>query len=558
MEILLNRYLSMKCLSLSFLALWLCAACFRPSKEDDIAANESLLLQLDTLITRKEDFVREKEARIQRLKEKEQGKLSAEQLYDLNRRLYWEYRVYNSDSALKYVQQNFEMALRRHNVQWEATSRLDLSFIYTANGLLNEALDIVKPLQTDQLSREMRSRYYGQMRTLYSRLQLYSSGNEQLSRHYCELYERYSDSTYQTASPDEPRYWYARVWKYQNTDSIDHIRQQLEKLEGQLSQDSRNYSILAYHLADIYRKKGNTAEWLKYMVYSGLSDIKGANRDIGSIQSLAQYFYEHGDLDRAYAYISYCQEIAVAYGSRVRLWHLSQLQNDIQQTYIRRDHEQQKRLKLFLVAISVLSVILIAAFLFIWQQVKKRTRANRKLDEANRMLRSLNEQLRQVNLLLRDANYIKEEYIGYVFNLCSAYISKMKEFRKNINRKLKVGQLEDIQRLTSTSSIDTNELKEFYQSFDSIFLHLFPRFVEELNGLLRPEERIETKPDELTTELRIYALIRLGITDSVKISEFLHCSLQTVYNNRSRTTAKSRLPKEEFMNAVKELGKRNE
>lgn len=171
-------------------------------------------------------------------------------------------------------------------------------------------------------------------------------------------------------------------------------------------------------------------------------------------------------------------------------------------------------------------------------------------------LKDLNTQLQEVNDQLRESNYVKEEYIGYVFNICSTYISKLEEFRKNINRKLKVGQIEDVKAMTDSSATASNELKEFYQNFDTIFLHLYPDFVGDFNALLLPEERIELKEGELlNTELRIHALIRLGITDSVKIADFLHCSAQTVYNNRLRTRNKSIIPKEDFINAVKKLGK---
>ncbi len=164
--------------------------------------------------------------------------------------------------------------------------------------------------------------------------------------------------------------------------------------------------------------------------------------------------------------------------------------------------------------------------------------------------------MKSTNNQLLEANYVKEEYIGYVFSICSSYISKLEEYRKNVNRKLKTGQVEELKSWSASTSIVQSELKEFYHSFDAIFLHVYPDFVDDFNALLRPEERVVLKEGELlNTELRIYALVRLGINDSVKIAEFLHCSPQTVYNNRLRTRNKAVIPKENFAEVVRSLGK---
>ena len=184
---------------------------------------------------------------------------------------------------------------------------------------------------------------------------------------------------------------------------------------------------------------------------------------------------------------------------------------------------------------------------------------NKHVDElslAHTKLAEVNEQLKEANAQLRESNYVKEEYIGYVFAICSNYISKLDEFRKNINRKIKAKQFDEVKVLTDTPTMAQNELKEFYHNFDAIFLHVYPDFVDDFNALLQPEERIVLKEGELlNTELRIYALVRLGIGDSVKIAEFLHCSPQTVYNNRLKPRNKAIIPKEEFASTVMGLGK---
>lgn len=539
--------------------------------------NRKLLHSLDSLLEQQDLFVRVKEERIKQLKMQYSRVKDVKELYAMNRMVYLEYRVYDADSALHYINKNIQLAQQTNNRTWEVVSLLEQSFVLTSSGLLTEALKAVSDIQPEELPPNLRSEYFGRLCTLYSRLRDYSSENSQLSEHYNNLQKAFRDSVYLTATPDELRYWNCRAWLYLGTPEIEPVKQAFEENKQTLSNDSRKYSIATYNLSAIYRSENNDSKYLENLILSAMADIRSVNGDIGSLQEIAEYLFKHGEIDRAYNYILYCSQKAMLFHNRVRIVKMSHLQNQIYKAYQEQSRTQQKRLQASLIAVSFLFLVLIGAFLFIRKQMHRLKEANLKLDstnqklsvnmdalstahqrleEVNMQLKDLNTQLQEVNDQLRESNYVKEEYIGYVFNICSTYISKLEEFRKNINRKLKVGQIEDVKAMTDSSATASNELKEFYQNFDTIFLHLYPDFVGDFNALLLPEERIELKEGELlNTELRIHALIRLGITDSVKIADFLHCSAQTVYNNRLRTRNKSIIPKEDFINAVKKLGK---
>lgn len=539
--------------------------------------NRKLLHSLDSLLEQQDLFVRVKEERIKQLKMQYSRVKDVKELYAMNRMVYLEYRVYDADSALHYINKNIQLAQQTNNRTWEVVSLLEQSFVLTSSGLLTEALKAVSDIQPEELPQNLRSEYFGRLCTLYSRLRDYSSENSQLSEHYNNLQKTFRDSVYLTATPDELRYWNCRAWLYLGTPEIEPVKQAFEENKQTLSNDSRKYSIATYNLSAIYRSENNESKYLENLILSAMADIRSVNGDIGSLQEIAEYLFKHGEIDRAYNYILYCSQKAMLFHNRVRIVKMSHLQNQIYKAYQEQSRTQQKRLQASLIAVSFLFLVLIGAFLFIRKQMRRLKEANLKLDstnqklsvnmdalstahqrleEVNMQLKDLNTQLQEVNDQLRESNYVKEEYIGYVFNICSTYISKLEEFRKNINRKLKVGQIEDVKAITDSSATASNELKEFYQNFDTIFLHLYPDFVGDFNALLLPEERIELKEGELlNTELRIHALIRLGITDSVKIADFLHCSAQTVYNNRLRTRNKSIIPKEDFINAVKKLGK---
>lgn len=539
--------------------------------------NRKLLHSLDSLLEQQDLFVRVKEERIKQLKMQYSRVKDVKELYAMNRMVYLEYRVYDADSALHYINKNIQLAQQTNNRTREVVSLLEQSFVLTSSGLLTEALKAVSDIQPEELPQNLRSEYFGRLCTLYSRLRDYSSENSQLSEHYNNLQKAFRDSVYLTATPDELRYWNCRAWLYMGTPEIEPVKQAFEENKQTLSNDSRKYSIATYNLSAIYRSENNESKYLENLILSAMADIRSVNGDIGSLQEIAEYLFKHGEIDRAYNYILYCSQKAMLFHNRVRIVKMSHLQNQIYKAYQEQSRTQQKRLQASLIAVSFLFLVLIGAFLFIRKQMRRLKEANLKLDstnqklsvnmdalstahqrleEVNIQLKDLNTQLQEVNDQLREFNYVKEEYIGYVFNICSTYISKLEEFRKNINRKLKVGQIEDVKAMTDSSATASNELKEFYQNFDTIFLHLYPDFVGDFNALLLPEERIELKEGELlNTELRIHALIRLGITDSVKIADFLHCSAQTVYNNRLRTRNKSIIPKEDFINAVKKLGK---
>ena len=539
--------------------------------------NRKLLHSLDSLLEQQDLFVRVKEERIKQLKMQYSRVKDVKELYAMNRMVYLEYRVYDADSALHYINKNIQLAQQTNNRTWEVVSLLEQSFVLTSSGLLTEALKAVSDIQPEELPQNLRSEYFGRLCTLYSRLRDYSSENSQLSEHYNNLQKAFRDSVYLTATPDELRYWNCRAWLYLGTPEIEPVKQAFEENKQTLSNDSRKYSIATYNLSAIYRSENNESKYLENLILSAMADIQSVNGDIGSLQEIAEYLFKHGEIDRAYNYILYCSQKAMLFHNRVRIVKMSHLQNQIYKAYQEQSRTQQKRLQASLIAVSFLFLVLIGALLFIRKQMRRLKEANLKLDntnqklsvnmdalstahqrleEVNMQLKDLNTQLQEVNDQLRESNYVKEEYIGYVFNICSTYISKLEEFRKNINRKLKVGQIEDVKAMTDSSATASNELKEFYQNFDTIFLHLYPDFVGDFNALLLPEERIELKEGELlNTELRIHALIRLGITDSVKIADFLHCSAQTVYNNRLRTRNKSIIPKEDFINAVKKLGK---
>lgn len=539
---------------------------------------KELLVRLDSLIAQKNTFAMLKEAKIAQLHKLQKDVRTLEERYWLNKNLYDEYYVYNADSAMNYVVDNLDIVYKQNDKYRQMEWKIKKSFLLAATGLLKEAQDELRGVSGGSLPKELLVDYYGQMLYLYSHFNQYT-GSEMgtLHEHYAQLERVYKDSLNMVLTPEDPLFLWYKGQVVQGTDSMYVFKERLQKGILNSAFDTRRDAMNAYVLACFYRESDEQENYLTYLIYSAMADVRISNKDIASLEELAGVLFSLGDIDHAYVYMSYCLQNALAYRNRVRVVGISAVQDTIHQIYQERNQKQEARLRMYLVLVSVLSLISLFAFLYIYKQMKRLKQSRQQLNEANNRLNkhveelskmhgqvaetnvqltSLNEQLRDTNNQLRESNYVKEEYIGYVFSICSNYISKLDEYRKNINRKLKANQLEDVKALTDTHSMAQNELKEFYHNFDAIFLHIYPDFVSDFNALLHPDEQIVLKDGELlNTELRIYALVRLGITDSVKIAEFLHYSPQTVYNNRLKTRNKAIIPREEFAAVVRSLGR---
>lgn len=371
--------------------------------------NRKLLHSLDSLLEQQDLFVRVKEERIKQLKMQYSRVKDVKELYAMNRMVYLEYRVYDADSALHYINKNIQLAQQTNNRTWEVVSLLEQSFVLTSSGLLTEALKAVSDIQPEELPQNLRSEYFGRLCTLYSRLRDYSSENSQLSEHYNNLQKAFRDSVYLTATPDELRYWNCRAWLYMGTPEIEPVKQAFEENKQTLSNDSRKYSIATYNLSAIYRSENNESKYLENLILSAMADIRSVNGDIGSLQEIAEYLFKHGEIDRAYNYILYCSQKAMLFHNRVRIVKMSHLQNQIYKAYQEQSRTQQKRLQASLIAVSFLFLVLIGAFLFIRKQMRRLKEANLKLDSTNQKLSvnmdalsTAHQRLEEVNIQLKD------------------------------------------------------------------------------------------------------------------------------------------------------------
>ncbi len=333
--------------------------------------------------------------------------------------------------------------------------------------------------------------------------------------------------------------------KLQYDGKLDEALQILYKIYDKQKPETHEYAMMAMGLARLYKLAEKKEEEEKFLMLAAIADTKLAVKENEALLTLAVNLYHEGDIDRAYNYIKVALDDAIFYNSRFKNTVIARIHPIIENTYLYKLEKQKQNLRFYILLTSLFVIALAITLFFTFKQTKIVSRAKKNLN-------IMNEELILLNKNLDEANLIKEKYVGYFMNQCAIYINKLDEYRKNVNRKIKTGQVDELYK--SSSRPFEKELEGLYANFDKAFLKLYPHFVEEFNSLLIPDEQYRLEKDQLNTELRIFALIRLGITDVGQIAVFLHYSVQTIYNYKSKVKRTSILDSNLFEEEVKKLG----
>lgn len=524
---------------------------------------DSLLNVLDKTIKEADTYVQIKENKLHELK-KEARKtppFSVER-YNLNNDIYLEYKAYSSDSALHYLNENMLLARQLNDKERELKIQLELSYLLSSIGMYMEAADILNSIDRQTLPSSLLGHYYTCYEHVYFEAGAAQPRYKMFASRYVKLSHAYRDSMQITLDPSSATYLWLRETQLREAGKYDEALEFSDRRLAESSFGTPQYALVAYQRFRLFESMGKKDEHLYYLVLSAISDVRSAIKEQSSLMVLAQELNSKGDLKRAYDYINFSWEISQFYKTRLRSWmnitSLSMINGNYQDII----KQQNRELLNYIVCVALLALLLVIALIYIYRQMKALSIAKKGLQEVNERLFSLNEELEEVNRHLRstnlelsESNLIKEAYIARFFKLCSVYVDRLQAYRKLVNKKLQRGQVAELLKMTHLSNdIVTVEVQELYANFDSAFLHLFPNFVESLNALLLPDEQIVLKPDELlNTELRIFALIRLGIKDSSQIAELLHYSVNTIYNYRSRVKTKARVSRDDFEDLVAKI-----
>lgn len=527
-------------------------------------SSDSLLVKLNQTIEQRPSYMQRKEEALETLRQSLR-KLSAgnvEGRMNLYEALWQENRSYNTDSSLFYATALSQLAQQAGNEEQKQNALLHRATALMTIGMFKEADEIIKPLREGGVLPGQRSQFFHLGRSLFGLMADYAVTAQEKAA-YASLTDDFRDSLltiYEAGSN-----MYRMIYADKLTAHGKYAEALRELLPFTPTGDGRFDAGYHYTIAEAYYHMGRIEEARHYYTLAAISDMQSDTREYIALRKLAVILFQSGDIDRAYHYLTLCMADAKACNARLRILEILDTFPVVNEAYLEKKQQQQRVITGVLIAISLLVVSLIFAIFSVLKQKKALQQAqtdlahaNGQLNEVNRMLVEYNEEMKRQNQLITETSYLKEAYITQYMDQCSSYLEKMESFRQRLRQLLSAGKTKEIQQaLTSYNQEVETELAEFYDSFDTTFINLFPTFVEDFNALLREDEQVQLKPGQkLNTELRVFALIRLGITDSTKIAHFLRYSVTTIYNYRTRMRNRARGDRDELEKQVMEIGKK--
>lgn len=510
----------------------------------------STLADLDQYMANRGYYIGLKEDKINNLKKELAREKSPIRQYNINNRIYEEYNTYRYDSAMHYVLRNKEIAQTINNPQYLYEVRLHESLLLATTGMYRESIDLLNTVDSRRIDSAWLCDYYKIAEWIYYATAEYSRENNPFRTYYLQKEREYRDSLLLLLEPETMEYKYYKGKKILFEGNLVEAKKILLSVLHELKPDTRRYAQTTFYIAEIYKLEENRDMYQKYITLAAISDQICPLKENQAMQDLALFLYTTNpkEVDRAYNYIQCAMADARFYNNRLRMVQIARKLPIIVQAYQAKGERENSMMRLMLIGITMLSLLMILALCYIGYQIRQVKKSRREIVFINRNLETLNDELAQ-------ANSVKEEYIGLFLDLSSSYLDKINAYRETVKRKVKAHQINDLLNMVSSSKMMDKELQEFFHKFDIAFLKLFPDFIDKTNALLNDDQHLIPRKDTLmNTELRILALIRLGINDSSRIASFLRYSPQTIYNYRAKVKAKAKNRKSEFENQIREIG----
>lgn len=527
--------------------IWLISLCFfmlAPLSANNVNEQDSLLKELDKAIADRQLYSNLKQQKIDSLKQKKNQLTSLEEIFQVNSQLIDAYSTFICDSAEHYIRDNIKIAERMDNENFLLESRLRLAFVYSLSGLFVQANQIFSSIHCSELPDYMKA-IYGWNCIRYCENFIRYTDDNRFSVYYAAKKEAYRDTVMSVLDESTDMYRKELAFKLQYQGKAQEAITLLSELYGKTEPDTHDRAMLAMALANAYEQLGDSLIEKEYLIRAAIADKKQAVKENEALLSLAWLLYREGDIERAYSYVKVALDDANFYNSRFKNTIIARIHPIIENSYLTLLEEQKAKLQFYLALIVVFIAVLIGSLCLIYKQMRTVLHTKNNLKQVNGELSALNEKLNEINA-------VKEKYVGYFMNQCALYVSKLDEYRREVIRKIKVGKIDDIYKFSSKTF--EHELEDLYGNFDEAFLQLYPHFVDDFNTLLRPDARFVLPTGKLSIELRIFALMRLGITNMGQVASFLHCSTQTVYNYKSKLKKMSDLDGDDFDERVKKIG----
>ena len=537
------------------LIIILCLPSEAKADNSPLVTNETLLSRLDSIIMGHENLVKEKEIRINGLRNTLAKTSNPNERLGLARQLYDEYLVFDSDSASLYASEARHLTERLHPADYDriAQWKLNEAFIYTVQGLHDTAMRLLDTIDSSKLSPEMKSSYFGALAYLHSMRAVYVQQNHDMWKTDITKANAYRDSIQDLNLPPAEEWLWVPVAtaldeECEDIRSVDITL--LKNIVDNTTVPSRQNAINTYWVSRYYEALGDEDNMLRYKTMAAIYDALIVNREIAALQEIASYLFEKGELNRAYNYLIYTVNQANLYHNRYRMVSLSDVLPTVRDAYRIELEKRDSRMRILVWILALVSVVLLGSVIFIIIEYRRLKKVRNLLKTANEELsQSINERdkaiasLETANSNLNEANKQKLGLIAYAFKLTAQYINAMEDYRKKLLKKYKGKKIEDLGLLINDPELVKEQYQGFYEGFDKTVLSIFPDFIEEYNNTAGADNRVApesiAKTGTLNTKLRIYALRRLGVSKSADIAQMLNLSIRTVYNNNKTTSSSS-------------------
>ena len=513
---------------------------------------KKLLERIDYMIDNDQHYQDIKEKELKHLK---QQALDAE---DNKTRLlfldsiYRAYSAYRYDSAYAYMKRGLELAEKCKDSYYITLNKINQASVLSVRGFYSKAEVLLQTLNPETMPYKLKLYYYFTFAWIYNYWESYAK-NSDFAAEFCTKKKHYMDLLLQNFKEDRRNTVYynyllgERIYLDEPT-SRKSLTLFLKAMKMSPAK-SRIHAMSAYGAARYYKLTGKFDLYEKYLVEASVSDGLCQLKETVALQKLAYYLFKKDENNSKLAakYIQHTMEDAQFFNNQLRMMEISNILPVIATANQQAAERSRARILTGFITVSAaLIIIIILAFVNNRQKNKLKKNKqeieeqNRKQIEMNGQLSEMNNQLTELNQQLVETNIKRETYLRLFIDISAAYIDKLADYRKLVSRKIKANQAADLLKSLNTHKLEEEETQMFYNRFDKAFMELYPGFVTELNKLLLPESQLEVPTTHtLTTEIRIYALMRLGVTDSQEIATLLHYSTQTIYNYKSGMRAKA-------------------
>jgi len=508
---------------------------------------DSIMAVLKNELAHRKDYDDKKERRIKTLKQR----LAAvpannyERQYDLCEQLYEEYKVYQFDSAYVYTQKLLNIGILTKDVAKVNNTKIKLGFILLSSGMFKESFECLNQINDHLLNDKSKLEYYSTKSRAYSDLAEYNS-----DKNYA-LYDQSQaikliDSAIALAPPNsfEKLYYTGNrqvISGQSQTPSPTYIR-----LLTQYKLTDHQKAMVATGLSFFYSGPYQDSDRIFLMAEGAINDIRSSTKETTAIFKLGWQLYLDGNLSDAYTFIQQAMDDAQFYGARLRKVKIGAVLPVVAAQKIIITEKEKDRFLVYLLSIAVIAIVILSISFIVFYQLKRLKAKEKIIEEKNILLEKINEKL-------SEDTHIKEEYIGYFFNVISGYILKLEKLKRSIERKITTKKYDDI--LLSVNEINIKKEREtLFYTFDHIFLKIFPNFIDSFNAMFKEEDQIWPRDHEvLNTDLRIFALMRLGINDNETIANILEYSVNTIYVYKMRIKAKALVPSDQFDHRIMDI-----